>query len=78
MFLQWIWTGGVVALWGIWGLRCQETMLEQLTADKNAAEKVPPAEWQNGRSEVETLECAENGSGTYGWCLGGKELVKHG
>lgn len=22
------------------------------------------AEWQNGRSEVETLECAENGSGT--------------
>ena len=24
-------------------------MLEQLTADKNAAEKVPPAEWQNGR-----------------------------
>ena len=36
------------------------------------------AEWQNGRSEVETLECAENGSGTYGWCLGGKELVNHG
>ncbi len=39
---------------------CQEAMLEQLTADKSAAEKVHPQ--QNGRSEVETFECAENGT----------------
>ena len=79
MFLQWIWTGGVVALWGIWGglpgNNAWAAHSRQECSREGATGRM--AEWQNGRSEVETLD-AENGSGTYGWCLGGKELVNHG